>query len=99
MSNVGNFLLGVKTSDGIYRWLSFYNGNTHNSFLMLHAKFGLLAFVLLMILISVVIRKAIKEKKGIFKGCDQPCRLSLQRSGGRTAVLLDQYSALPTVGV
>ena len=65
LSNVGNFLLGVKTSDGIYRWLSFYNGNTHNSFLMLHAKFGLLAFVLLMILISVVIRKAIKEKNYI----------------------------------
>ena len=63
--NIGNFFLGANTSNGTYQWLSFYNGNTHNSFLMLHAKFGLLAIGLLIALIFLVVRKAIKEKNYI----------------------------------
>ncbi|MGQ7518256.1 O-antigen ligase family protein [Streptococcus suis] len=63
--NIGNFFLGANTSNGTYRWLSFYNGNTHNSFLMLHAKFGLLALGLLIFLIFLVVHKAIKEKNYI----------------------------------
>lgn len=63
--NIGNFFLGASTSNGTYRWLSFYNGNTHNSFLMLHAKFGLFAFGLLIVLIFLVVHKAIKEKNYI----------------------------------
>ena len=62
VESVGNFFLGPNTSNESYRWLSFYNGNTHNSFLMLHAKFGLLAVVLLMLLIVLVVRKATKAK-------------------------------------
>ena len=57
--------LGANTSNGTYQWLSFYNGNTHNSFLMLHAKFGLLALGLLIVLIFLVVHKAIKEKNYI----------------------------------
>ena len=64
-ANIGNFFLGANTSDGTYQWLSFYNGNTHNSFLMLHAKFGLLALGLLIVLIFFVVHKAIKEKNYI----------------------------------
>ena len=63
--NIGNFFLGANTSNGTYQWLSFYNGNTHNSFLMLHAKFGLLALGLLIVLIFLVVHKAIKEKNYI----------------------------------
>ena len=63
--NIGNFFLGANTSNGTYRWLSFYNGNTHNSFLMLHAKFGLLALGLLIALFFLVVHKAIKEKNYI----------------------------------
>lgn len=65
VENIGNFFLGANASNGTYRWLSFYNGNTHNSFLMLHAKFGLLALGLLITLIFLVVHKAIKEKNYI----------------------------------
>lgn len=65
LSNVGNFFLGPNTSNRIYRWLSFYNGNAHNSFLMLHAKFGLLAIALLIVLMYQVVHKAIREKNFI----------------------------------
>lgn len=65
LSNVGNFFLGANTSNGIYHWLSFYNGNAHNSFLMLHAKFGLFASALLIVLMCLVVHKAITEKNFI----------------------------------
>ncbi|HFI0086951.1 TPA: O-antigen ligase family protein [Streptococcus suis] len=63
--NIGNFFFGANTSNGTYRWLSIHDGNTHNSFLMLHAKFGLLALGLLIFLIFLVVHKAIKEKNYI----------------------------------
>lgn len=65
LSNIGNFFLGSDTSNEIYHWLSFYNGNAHNSFLMLHAKFGLLAISLLIVLMFMVVYKAMKEKNYI----------------------------------
>lgn len=64
-NNIGNFFLGVNTSNGRYYWLNFYSGNPHNSFFMLHAKFGLLAVVLLIVLVFLVMRKSIKKKNFI----------------------------------
>ena len=49
----------------MYRWLSFYSGNTHNSFLMLHAKFGIVAFLMVIILLFAVLHKSIREKNYI----------------------------------
>ena len=64
-NSIGNFLFGVKTTKSAYYWLSYYDGNTHNSFLMLHAKFGICAIILLLILFTKVIKKVIKEKNYI----------------------------------
>ena len=65
LENIGNFLLGPSTSNGNYYWLNFYQGNTHNSFLMLHAKFGFIALILLFVLVCLVMYKAIMEKNYI----------------------------------
>ncbi|MCX0414253.1 O-antigen ligase family protein [Clostridium perfringens] len=64
-NSIGNFLFGVKTTNSSYYWLSYYTGNTHNSFLMLHAKFGIAAIILLSILFIKVIKKGIKERNYI----------------------------------
>lgn len=52
LSSPTNFFLGIDTEDTLYPTLKFYNGNTHNSFLMLHAKFGILGF--LFIIYSII---------------------------------------------
>lgn len=49
-SNFGDFFLGVGHDDPIKTpLLSFFSGNTHNSFLMLHSKYGLFGFLLVII--------------------------------------------------
>lgn len=57
LNNFDNLFLGVNTRDERYRWLSFYAGNTHNAFLMAHAKFGLVGFgyIVCNILKSIII--------------------------------------------
>lgn len=65
LSNAGNFIFGADTSNVMYHWLSFYSGNTHNSFLMLHAKFGIVALLMVIILLFVVLHKSIQEKNYI----------------------------------
>lgn len=45
LGNVANLLLGTNKMSLSY--LQYYNGNTHNSFINLHANFGLIAFVLI----------------------------------------------------
>lgn len=57
VANFKNFLLGVDMSPAEYHWLNFYHWNVHNSFLMLHAKFGIAAVILLAALIFKAIRK------------------------------------------
>lgn len=49
-SNIGDLFLGV-THDDPFKTplLSYWSGNTHNSFLMLHSKYGLLGFLLVII--------------------------------------------------
>lgn len=61
-----NLVLGVNIKDSGFRLLNFYGGNVHNSFLALHAKFGLLPFVDIIILIVKTIKKIITEKKYAF---------------------------------
>ena len=48
ISNVENFLFGPNTQDSRMHWLSFYGGNTHNAFLMLHAHYGIIPFVFIL---------------------------------------------------
>ena len=40
--SLGNFLFGVNMLGSNYPLLKYYSGNTHNSFLMLHAKYGVI---------------------------------------------------------
>lgn len=40
--NLGNFFLGVNMSGPNYPLLNYYSGNLHNSFLMFHAKYGII---------------------------------------------------------
>lgn len=44
--NLGNFLFGVNMFDGKSPLLKYYDGNTHNSFLMLHEKFGIVGVLI-----------------------------------------------------
>ena len=63
--SVGNFLLGVNTTDPTLEMLSFYSGNPHNSFLILHANLGIIACFLIFALYIKVISKARKEKNAV----------------------------------
>ena len=63
--SIGNVLLGVNILGHKYLLLNSYSGNTHNSFLMLHAKFGLIACVLLLLLMAKVLIKSTREKKAL----------------------------------
>jgi len=44
--NIGNFLLGVNYELGNFPLLVHYKGNVHNSFFILHSKYGLIPFLL-----------------------------------------------------
>lgn len=48
VSNIQNFLFGVPFHSIEYPILHEYDGNTHNAFLELHLKFGLIAFIFFM---------------------------------------------------
>lgn len=61
--NIGNFLCGPKTTDISYQWLSYYDGNTHNAYLMLHAKFGLIGLSVIFIVLWFTFIKGIKRKQ------------------------------------
>ncbi|MBQ3690757.1 MAG: hypothetical protein II937_12995 [Bacteroidales bacterium] len=60
--NVRNFVLGVNYESGDFPLLVHYKGNIHNSFLILHSKYGLIPFLLF---IFLLLRTAIVSfKKG-----------------------------------
>lgn len=46
-NDFGSFFFGPDTHNAHYHWLSFFNGNTHNAFLMLHSHFGLIPFIII----------------------------------------------------
>ncbi len=57
VERAGNLLFGVPGHSYKYPYLNLYDGNTHNAFLMLHAKFGLAgAGVVLFLLVRALIR-------------------------------------------
>lgn len=62
----GNFLFGLSTNSELYHKLSYYNGNTHNAFLMLHSKFGILGFIFFIYKIIKAIIKTLKKHDYIF---------------------------------
>lgn len=60
--SLGNLVFGVNTSDSHYYYLNYYDGNTHNAFLMLHAKFGLIGLITILFFLYKSVVKAIKLK-------------------------------------
>lgn len=44
-SSFTNIVFGPNTRDRSYYWLSIYDGNVHNAFFILHAHYGLMAFL------------------------------------------------------
>ncbi|WP_279123313.1 hypothetical protein [Holdemania filiformis] len=66
LSNIGNFFFGVSTKDTVYPKLSYYGGNTHNAFLMLHSKFGIIGLMIFMINTVLAGVKSLKTKDYVF---------------------------------
>lgn len=63
-SNIGDLLLGV-THDDPFKTplLSYWSGNTHNSFLMLHSKYGLLGFLVVIVSLFKHFFRDYRQKK------------------------------------
>ena len=57
--SIGNFFLGVPGNTPAYPNLMRYEGNPHNSFFVLHAKYGLLGFIFVVVMLA----KAYKRMK------------------------------------
>lgn len=64
--NIGNFCFGINTTSLHYPTLKFYSGNTHNAFLMLHAKYGLVGFLCYLIIIIKAYIKMFKRKNVMY---------------------------------
>lgn len=60
--NFGNLLFGVPTKLAKYTYLSHFAGNPHNTFLMLHAKYGIIGFIVVISFIVKSVKKSIKLK-------------------------------------
>lgn len=63
--NIGNFVFGVPGLDPQYHHLKEYSGNTHNIFLMLHSKYGLIGLVGVVFYILKAVRKLFHNKQWI----------------------------------
>ena len=60
-SSLYDFIFGPNTVKTGYKWLSYYGGNTHNAFLMLHSHFGIIVFAYILIALFVCIGKLYKN--------------------------------------
>ena len=60
--NLGNFLFGVPYNSAMYPVFRHYEGNAHNVFLMLHSKFGIIGFVIIIYFIMKVFFIMFKKK-------------------------------------
>lgn len=49
--SIGNFILGPSIENERYALMHHYRGNVHNSFLMLHSKFGIVGFIFMLMLL------------------------------------------------
>lgn len=65
--SIESFLFGVPTNQPKYPNLYYYSGNPHNSFLMLHAKYGLAGLLFFGFAIVKAIKKAQKNQDYILK--------------------------------
>ena len=69
LGKLNNFLdvfLGVEYNKTRDFWISFYDGNLHNSFLMLHSKYGLIGFVIMLLWIFRSFVKSLKSHDYIY---------------------------------
>lgn len=66
--SLGNFLFGVPSNTPVYPNLRYYEGNPHNSFLMLHSKFGLWGFLFIILSLGRCFIKVIRKKDYIILG-------------------------------
>lgn len=65
--NIGNFIFGPYTLDPSY--INLYiagGGNTHNSFLMLHSKYGIVGFLITNYYLFISLLKSLKVNKVLF---------------------------------
>lgn len=56
------FLFGINTRSSEYHWLSYYQGNTHNAYLMLHSKFGIIGFLSVLFIHIKTVFKGLSSK-------------------------------------
>lgn len=64
--SIGNFLLGVPMISENNPLLTKYAGNPHNAFLMLHAKYGIIGFSYVILMLKHFFTKYRKEKKYVY---------------------------------
>ena len=60
-TSFGNLLLGAPTMADMSLRIAFQQGNLHNSFLMLHAHFGAIGFVVITVCSVIFLRQLVKR--------------------------------------
>ena len=66
LNNLLDVFLGVEYNKTRDFWISFYDGNLHNSFLMLHSKYGLIGFVIMLLWVFMAFVKSLKSHDYIY---------------------------------
>ena len=61
--NAGNFMLGLSGSSVLYPNLCAYHGNAHNAFLMLHSRYGIVGFIIIIGFLLKAVIKLVKNKQ------------------------------------
>lgn len=64
--SIGSFLFGLPMISNNTPLLTRYAGNPHNAFLMLHAKYGIIGFVYVFLMLMRFFKKHYKEKKYVY---------------------------------
>ena len=67
-SNIFNLLFGIETHNTTYTYMNLFGGNPHNSFLTLHARFGIVGFVGIVYAIVSSTINFIRDKELILLG-------------------------------
>lgn len=67
--NIFNLILGVPCYDGSYKAIAEVEGNIHNSFFILHSKFGIIAFLIVVSLQLKTIKRLSSSKQFIVLFC------------------------------
>lgn len=64
--SIGNFMFGVPMISDNTPLLTTYSANPHNAFLMLHAKYGIIGFSYVLLMLIRFVIKHFKEKKYLY---------------------------------